>query len=69
MFSIPVYFVIALKRFYGQKLGEVILKFMAISFLYNFIFWIIVGFVFLKGISKNSFASKFSEFFRDNSNF
>lgn len=51
MLSIPIYLIIALKKFYGQKLGKVILKFFAISILYNAIFWIIVGFVFLNALS------------------
>jgi hypothetical protein len=39
---IPVYFIIAMKKFYGQGIGKVILKFFAVSFLYNFIFLIVV---------------------------
>ena len=49
-FAIPVYFVIALKRFYGQKIGKIILKFLAISLLYNIIFWIVSGYVFLEAL-------------------
>lgn len=41
-FCIPVYFVIALKKFYGQTIGKVILKFFAVSFLYNIIFLVVV---------------------------
>ncbi len=51
MFSIPVYFMIALKKFYGQSFGKVFLKFLSISFLYNTIFWVIVVFVFLNALS------------------
>lgn len=42
LFAIPVYFIIALKRFYGQTIGKVVLKFLAVSFLYNIIFVIVV---------------------------
>lgn len=41
-FSIPVYFIIAMKKFYGQNIGKVILKFLAVSFMYNIVFWIVV---------------------------
>ncbi len=51
IFSIPIYFVIALKKFYGQGIIKVILKFLSVSFLYNLIFWIVVGFVFLNAFS------------------
>jgi len=43
--TIPIYFIIALKKFYGQSIVKVILKFLSVSLLYNFIFWIVVGFV------------------------
>jgi len=49
--SIPVYFIIALKKFYGQGILKVILKFLTVSFLYNIIFWIVVGFVFWNAFS------------------
>ena len=48
---IPVYFIIALKKFYGQGIIKVIMKFLTVSFLYNIIFWIIVGFIFLDVLS------------------
>ena len=51
LFSVPVYFILALKKFYGQSFGKVILKFLAISFLYNIIFFFAVGFVFLNALS------------------
>ena len=51
MFSVPVYFILALKKFYGQSYGKVILKFFAVSFLYNIIFFFVVGFVFLRALS------------------
>lgn len=49
--SIPVYFMIALKKFYGQSFGKVFLKFLTVSFLYNTIFWVVVIFVFLNALS------------------
>lgn len=39
---IPVYFIIAIKKYYGQGWGKTILKFLGISFLYNIIFFIVV---------------------------
>jgi ribosomal protein S27AE len=44
--SLPVYFIIALKKFYGQSIFKVLLKFLIVSFLYNVVFWLLVGFVF-----------------------
>ncbi|MEN8117557.1 MAG: DUF3667 domain-containing protein [Bacteroidota bacterium] len=51
LLSIPLYIVIALKRFYGQKVIKVILKFIGITFLYNIIFWIMIVIVFLNALS------------------
>ena len=51
IFSFPVYFIIALKRFYGQGWGKSILKFLTVSLLYNIIFCIAVGIVFLNALS------------------
>lgn len=48
---IPVYFILALKKFYGQSYGKVFLKFIVVSFLYNIIFFIAVGYVFLSALS------------------
>lgn len=48
---IPVYFIIALKKFYGQGIGKVILKFLGISFLYNIVLAVAVGLVFLNALS------------------
>ncbi len=48
---VPVYFILALKKFYGQSYGKVILKFFVVSFLYNIIFIFTVDFVFLKALS------------------
>lgn len=51
LLTIPVYFIIALKKFYGQNIGKVVLKFLGISFLYNIIFGVAVGLVFLNALS------------------
>jgi hypothetical protein len=51
MFSIPVYFIIAMKKFYRQNFKKVILKFFAVSFLYNTVFWTTVVIVFLNVLS------------------
>lgn len=45
LLSFVVYFIIALKKFYGQSIGKVILKFIGISFVYNAIFWVVLVFV------------------------
>lgn len=50
-FAVPVYFILALKKFYGQKIGKVIVKFIGVSILYNFVFFFIVGFVILNALS------------------
>lgn len=47
----PVYFVLALKKFYGQRFGKTLLKFVGISSLYNIVFWIVVVFVFFKALN------------------
>ncbi len=41
-FSVPVYMIIAIKKFYGQGVGKSILKFLTVSFLYNIIFLIVI---------------------------
>lgn len=51
LISIPVYLIIALKKFYRQGMGKVILKFLGISFLYNFIFLVTVGVVFFNALN------------------
>lgn len=35
MISVPVYFVLALRRFYGQSYGKALLKFISVSIIYN----------------------------------
>lgn len=47
----PVYLVIAMKKFYGQSVGKVILKFLAISFLYNIVFFVVVTLATLNAIN------------------
>ncbi len=47
----PVYFIIAMKRFYKHSIGRAIVKFIGISFLYNIVFWVVVGFVFLNALT------------------
>lgn len=49
--SIPVYSIIAMKKFYGQTIGKVVVKFISISILYNIIFWFTVVIVFLNALS------------------
>lgn len=38
LFSVPLYFIIAMKKFYGQNIFKVIMKFFVVSFLYNIVF-------------------------------
>lgn len=49
--SFPVYFILAMKKFYGQSWGKVTLKFLGVSVIYNTMFWAAVIFVFAKSIS------------------
>ena len=49
--STPIYFIIALKKFYEQSVIKVIFKSIAISFLYNIVFWVVVIFVSLNALS------------------
>lgn len=49
--AFPVYFIVALKKFYGQNLGKVLVKFLGISMIYNTVFWIVVGIVFMNALS------------------
>ena len=42
--SVPIYFIVAMRRFYGQGLGKVFLKFIVVSFFYNIVFlFVVVG--------------------------
>ena len=48
---VPVYFILAMKRFYGQNIGKVILKFFVVSFLYNIVFILVVGTAILNALN------------------
>ena len=50
VFTIPVYLLLALKKFYSQGIGKLILKFAGISVIYNLIFWVAVGLVFFNAL-------------------
>lgn len=51
LLTFPVYFVLALKKFYGQGIGKVIVKFFGIAMVYNVVFFFILGLVVLKALS------------------
>lgn len=51
LLSFPVYFVLAMKKFYGQSCGKVLLKFAGISAVYNVMLWAAVILVFIKSLS------------------
>ena len=46
-----IYFVIALKKFYGQRTGKTILKWIGISLMYYFVFWSVVVVAMLNALS------------------
>ncbi len=48
--SFPGYFVLAVRKFYGQNFGKIFLKFIGISVIYNIALWASVLFVFIKSI-------------------
>jgi len=50
IFSFPVYFILAIKKFYGQSWGKVVLKFLGVSLIYNIMLWTAVIIVFIKSI-------------------
>jgi hypothetical protein len=50
LISFPLYFVLALHKFYGQGWGKVIIKFIGISLIYNVMLWATVIFVFVKSL-------------------
>jgi hypothetical protein len=50
VFSFPVYFILALHKFYGQSWGKVVLKFLGVSFIYNAMLWMAVIVVFIKSM-------------------
>ncbi len=43
----PLYFIIALKKFYGQSMIKVFLKFLFVSVAYNIVFIVLIWFVFV----------------------
>jgi len=51
LLTIPIYFILALKRFYNQGTAISILKMSGISIIYNIIFWFAVGWVFLRALT------------------
>lgn len=50
LFTFPVYFIIAIRKFYGQTYGKVFLKFIGVSFVYNLVLLSSVFYVFIKSI-------------------
>jgi hypothetical protein len=48
--SVPVYLVVAMKKFYGQDLGKVILKFLAVTLIYNIVLFVVVTLASLNAI-------------------
>lgn len=50
LIAFPVYFVIALHKFYGQRYLKSFLKFFGISVIYNVVLFSVVLFVFLKSL-------------------
>ena len=48
---VPVYLIIAMKKFYGQSIVKVILKFFVVSFLYNIVFFVVVTYATLYAIN------------------
>lgn len=50
LLSFPLYFVLAMKKFYGQGWGKVLMKFVGVSFIYNAMLWAAVILVFIKSI-------------------
>lgn len=51
LLTIPFYFFIAIKKFYGQEIGKVIMKFLGISVLYNIVLGLTIGVVFLNALN------------------
>ncbi len=50
-FWVPIYSVLALKKFYVQGLGKTLVKFTGICVLYNFVFWAVVITVFIEALN------------------
>jgi ribosomal protein L32 len=55
LLAVPVYSVIAMKKFYGQSYGKVILKFLGITFIYSAVFWTAVFTVFFQALGIGEF--------------
>lgn len=51
LLCIPLYFILALIKFYRQSIGKTLIKFTGILFLYNIVFGIAVGIVFTNALS------------------
>ncbi|WP_346862951.1 DUF3667 domain-containing protein [uncultured Draconibacterium sp.] len=51
LFSAPLYLIIAMWKFYGQSIGKTIIKFITVSFIYNFIFLIVIFTAALKALN------------------
>lgn len=50
LLSVPVYFIMAMKKFYGQNLAKVIIKFFTVSFIYNAVFVTVITLAVLNAI-------------------
>ncbi len=50
LFAVPVYFVVAIKKFYGQSIMKVVVKFLSVSFLYNIVFITVIVLAVLNAI-------------------
>lgn len=50
LLSVPVYFIVAMKKFYGQGIFKVILKFFTVTFLYNVVFMTVLVIAVLNAI-------------------
>jgi hypothetical protein len=50
LLTLPVYYIIALKRFYGQNYSKVILKFISVSLIYTVIISSAVSFILIKSL-------------------
>lgn len=51
LLTFPIYTIIAMKKFYGQGVGKVIVKFIGMSFIYNTIFIGVIIYVILKALN------------------
>ncbi len=51
LLSVPLYILLALKNFYGQGTGKVILKFFGIGLVYSIFFWLAAGLVIINTLN------------------